>query len=371
MPQHRRKTHRRIRIVRTVDIRRARLIRLIAHIRRRKPVRIRARVVRTPVPARVGRIRAQIRGDDPPHVGQQSGVRIVVVRADFARGGVPGHVGVDDREDGFVGGLVGSEDVAGAEQAGFFARVEVEFHGVARGVVGVCEHAQGFHDDDAAGGVVDGAGAAGGGGAAGGVEVGAYDDEVGGGAGDAGDDAGLGVGVRELRDGDAGVGGAEGFDGVEKVGCGLGPVGGFVVPIVETERVVSMHVERDKKELGCEGEILRQGLQPCLGSRGVELGNQAVGLGLMGYSRVCDGGHSSHTTIIFLTVEHAEDFWVFDIGDVDEVNAFPGVVGNLVLVRHPCTSIGWGGFDQTKALRDSGLEVGINKRGRCSYANAD
>lgn len=95
----------------------------------------------------------------------------------------------------------------------------MEFHGVAGGVVGVCEYAEGFHEDDAAGGVVDGAGAAGGGGAAGGVEVGAYDDEVGGGARDAGDDAGLGVGVGELRDGDAGVGGADGFDGVEEIGC--------------------------------------------------------------------------------------------------------------------------------------------------------
>lgn len=247
MPQHRLKTHRRIRIVRTVDIRRARPVRLIAHIRRREPVRIRARVVRTPVPARVGRIRAQIRGDDPPDVGEQPGVGIVVVGADFARGGVPGHVGVDDREYRFVGGLVGTEDVARAEQADFFARVEVEFDGVARGVFGGCEHAQGFHEDDAAGGVVDGARAAGGGGAAGGVEVGAYDDEVGGGAGDAGDDAGLGVGVGELRDGDARVGGAEGVDGVEEVGCGLGPVGGFVVPIVEAGCVLLMHVERKRK----------------------------------------------------------------------------------------------------------------------------
>lgn len=123
--------------------------------------------------------------------------------------------------------------------------------------------------------------------------------------------------------------------------------------------------------MGCEEELLGQGFEPCLGSRGVELGNQAVGLGLMGYSWVCDGGHSSHAAIVFLTAEHAEDLWVFDIGDVDEVNAFPGVVGYLILVRHPCTSIGRGGFDQTKPLLESGLEVGINKRGRCSYANAN
>ena len=71
----------------------------------------------------------------------------------------------------------------------------MEFHCVARGVAGVCEDAEGFHEDDAAGGVVDGAGTAGGGAAACGVEVGAYDDEVWRGAGDAGDDAWLGVGV--------------------------------------------------------------------------------------------------------------------------------------------------------------------------------
>lgn len=217
-----------------MDIRRTRPIRLITHIRRRKPIRIRTRVIGTPVSTRIRRIRPQIRSDDSPHIIKQSEVRIIVIRADLPGRGVPGHVGVHDREDGFAAGFVVAEDVAGAEQAGFFARVEVEFHGVSRGVVGVCEDAEGFHQDDAAGGVVDGAGAAGGGGAAGGVEVGAYDDEVGGGAGDAGDDAGLGVGVGELGDGDARVGGADGFDGVEEIGCGLGPVGGFVVAVVET-----------------------------------------------------------------------------------------------------------------------------------------
>ncbi len=74
----------------------------------------------------------------------------------------------------------------------------------------------------------------GGGAAACGVEVGAHNDEVGGGAGNAGDDARLGVGVGNLGDDDAGIRGADGFDCVEEVGAGLGAVGGFVVAVVET-----------------------------------------------------------------------------------------------------------------------------------------
>lgn len=91
----------------------------------------------------------------------------------------------------------------------------------------------------------------------------------------------------------------------------------------------------------------------------------------MGYSRVCDGGNSGDSAVVFLTAEYAKDFWVFDIGDIDEVKTFPGVISYLLLVCHPGTGIGWGSFDQAKALFDSGLEVGLSERNRCSYADAD
>ena len=49
---------------------------------------------------------------------------------------------------------------------------------------------------------------------------------------DFGDHARLVVGVGELGDGYGGVGGRDGFDGVEEPGCGLGAVGGAVVTVV-------------------------------------------------------------------------------------------------------------------------------------------
>jgi len=118
----------------------------------------------------------------------------------------------------------------------------VELEGVLGGVLCCSENAQGLEEDDGAGGVVDGAGAAFVDAAASGVEVGADDDEGGGrgGAGDAHDDGGLvELGVRELGDGDGGVGGCDGLDGVEEPGCGLGAVFGFVVAGVEAGGLVS------------------------------------------------------------------------------------------------------------------------------------
>ena len=109
----------------------------------------------------------------------------------------------------------------------------MELHGVAGRVFCGGEDAEGFQNGDAAGAVVIGAGGSGGGAAAGGIEVGAYDYEGGGGAGDAGDDGGLVVGMRELGYCDAGVGCGDGFDAVEEPGARLSTVGGLVVAIIE------------------------------------------------------------------------------------------------------------------------------------------
>ena len=74
----------------------------------------------------------------------------------------------------------------------------MEFKGVFGGEFGVGEDAEGFEDGDYTGAVVVCAGATGGGRAAGGVEVRSDDYEGAGLARDAGDDVGLGEGVRDL-----------------------------------------------------------------------------------------------------------------------------------------------------------------------------
>lgn len=75
-------------------------------------------------------------------------VDVVGVHGDDVVGRVAGHVLVHDGEDvdGFA--LVGLEDVAGAEETAFFARVEVELEGVGWCEFGVGEDAQGLEDDD-------------------------------------------------------------------------------------------------------------------------------------------------------------------------------------------------------------------------------
>ena len=109
----------------------------------------------------------------------------------------------------------------------------MEFHGVTRGVPGICEDTEGFHEYDHAGSVIDGARAAGRGSAAGGVEVSTHDDEIGGSAGDADDDAGLGIRVGELGNGDTAVSSTDGFDRVEEPGGRLGTIRGSVVSVVK------------------------------------------------------------------------------------------------------------------------------------------
>lgn len=100
----------------------------------------------------------------------------------------------------------------------------MEFHRVFGRELGGREDAQGFEEDDYTGAVVIGARAAGGGGSAGGVEMRSYDDEAGGGTGDADYNAGLVVGVGELREGDGGVGGRDGFNLIEEPSAGLSAV---------------------------------------------------------------------------------------------------------------------------------------------------
>ena len=105
-------------------------------------------MVTAPIPTTVPRRAAHIRTHDAAHIRRQARVRIVVVHADFARGRVPRHVGVDEGVDGLAGRFVGAPDVRAAEQAALLARVEVEFECVARAVFLVREHAQRFEDHD-------------------------------------------------------------------------------------------------------------------------------------------------------------------------------------------------------------------------------
>lgn len=87
----------------------------------------------------------------------------------------------------------------------------------------------------------------------------AHDDEVGACPGDARDDAGLGEGVRELGDCYGGVGGGEGFYGVEKPGAGLGAVGGAVVAVVEADMrsVMMFRKEREMSRYGESSHLVR------------------------------------------------------------------------------------------------------------------
>ena len=227
------KNRRRTYIPRAMNIRTTRPIGLITDIRRRKAIRIRARMIPTGIPTTIACRRADIPTDNPPHISRQTGIHIIIIHTDFPRRRIPRHILIHKRQDVLPCGLVLRVHVRRTEQTALFPGVEVELQCVFGRVFGVREHAQGFEDGDHAGAVVVCAGPARGGGAAGGVEVTAYDDEVGTGAGDAGDDAGLGEGVRELGHGDGGVGGGEGFDGVEEPGAGLGAVGGAVVAVVE------------------------------------------------------------------------------------------------------------------------------------------
>ena len=80
----------------------------------------------------------------------------------------------------------------------------------------------------------------------------------------------------------------------------------------------------------------------------------------MRYGWVGNGGGGSDTGIILFTIEYAQDCGILDIGDIDEVNAFAGVIGYFLLISHPRPSIGRGGLDQKIALLDSGLEVDIS-----------
>lgn len=63
--------------------------------------------------------------------------------------------------------------------------------------------------------------------------MGSYDDQARTRPWNAGDDAGLVIGVGKLRDCDGRVGGRDGFDQVEERGAGLGAIGGAVVSIEE------------------------------------------------------------------------------------------------------------------------------------------
>lgn len=94
---------------------------------------------------------------------------------------------------------------------------------------------------------------------------------------------------------------------------------------------------------------------------------KTIGLGLMGYGGIDDGGNAG---IIGrgLTVQSLEDIRIFDIGDVDEVKAFAGVIGNFLLISDPATRVGLGGLDEAKTLLDLGLKHTVLESSSYGYA---
>lgn len=114
-------------ILRTMNVRRACRVRLIANIRRREPVAVSTRMIGAAIAASITRARANVSTHDPPHISRQPRIRIIVIDTYLPRGRVARHVRVHKGKHIPARRLVVLPNVRRAQQATFFSRVEMEF----------------------------------------------------------------------------------------------------------------------------------------------------------------------------------------------------------------------------------------------------